>query len=86
MGDSSSPRPSASTNLYMAVVMFKDNYQPKIYLIPATTWQKPNNLLRNRDYEDQALKSKPEWGINISAKNMPLLEQYAFATQIQGLS
>lgn len=67
-------------NLYMAVVVFKDGYHPKMYLIPATEWQKPNDLLRDRDYE--GLKSKPEWGINISAKNMPVLEQYAFALQI----
>lgn len=67
-------------NLFMAVVIFKDEFQPQLYLIPATEWQKPNDLLRDKDYV--GLKSKLEWGINISAKNSPLLEQYAFAAQI----
>jgi hypothetical protein len=53
------------------------------YLIPATAWKAPNELLVSRDYE--GLKSKPEWGLNVSQKNMAALEQYRFEEVISHL-
>ena len=67
-------------NLFMALVIFKEDYHPKLFLIPAKAWKEPNDLLRDRDYE--GLKSKPEWGINTSKKNMPLLDEYGFASSV----
>jgi hypothetical protein len=56
---------------------------PKIYLIPSSVWSKPNNLFVSRDYEGK--KSKPEWGLNLSKKNLPLLTQFEFEKVVQGL-
>jgi hypothetical protein len=67
-------------NLFMCVVLFTDGEQPKMYLIPATAWKEENDLLKGKDYEN--LKSKPEWGINISKKNMALLELFNFSNII----
>ncbi len=63
-------------NLLAAVGLFEDGALPRLYLIPATEWQRPNALFVERNYE--GLKSKPEWGLNLSRKNLGLLEPYRF--------
>lgn len=32
----------------------------------------------SRDYDQEGQKSKAEWGINLSKKNLPRLEAYRF--------
>ncbi|MCY9664457.1 hypothetical protein M5X11_05740 [Paenibacillus alginolyticus] len=54
-----------------------------MYLVPAVAWNKETDLLKDKDYVN--LKSKPEWGINISKKNMTLLEQFNFPNIISGI-
>ena len=61
---------------YLVLLLFEDGRLPDVYLIPATAWQSPNKLLCDKDYD--GLKSKPEYGLNLSEKNMPLLEPYKF--------
>lgn len=63
-----------SSNIYLALLIFEDSKLPESYLIPATAWKKPNELLCDKDYV--GLKSKPEYGLNISKKNMKLLQAY----------
>jgi len=70
-------------NLLAAIVIFFEGKPPKIYLIPSTEWSKPNNLFVSRDYEGE--KSEPEWGLNLSRKNLPLLEQFEFDKIVQNL-
>ncbi|MBW2083894.1 MAG: DUF4365 domain-containing protein [Deltaproteobacteria bacterium] len=66
-----------SPDLYLALAILHEGVEPRLYLIPSTAWKKPNELLVDRDYEGK--KSKPEWGLNLSKKNMGLLEDYAFS-------
>ena len=68
-------------NLLAAIVLFFEGKPPKLYLIPSVEWQEPNSLLTNKYYEGK--KSKPE--LNISAKNLPLLEKYTFDDIIKAL-
>ena len=63
-------------NLLLILLLFEDGKLPKVYLIPSKEWEVQNDLFRDREYE--GLKSKPEYGLNISKKNMVLLEQYSF--------
>ena len=63
-------------NLFMAVALFTLGEPPDLYLIPSHAWQAPNQLFVSRDYE--GLKSPPEWGLNLSKRNMTNLEQYRF--------
>ena len=72
-----------SPNRLAAVVIFLNDQPPSLYLIPASAWRAPNELLVSRDYEGK--KSEPEWGLNVSAKNMKLLEAYKFDSVIQTL-
>ena len=55
-------------NLYLALIIFKDDHLPRMFLIPACAWKKENDLLRNRPYGKEGQTSKPEWGINMSNK------------------
>lgn len=71
------------SNLYLALVLLQDNEYPKAYLIPCSAWLSPDQLLCSRDYKERGLRSKNEWGVNISKKNLPLLEQYELMKQVE---
>ena len=74
-------------NLLGAVVLFpkaQDSKQnePKLFLIPSLEWGEEDALFCERDYGSPGQKSKPEYGMNISEKNMGLLEKYEFKSMI----
>jgi hypothetical protein len=64
-------------NLYLALVVLIDNSAPEMYLIPASTWNVPQKPFVSNDYVG-SLKSKPDYGINISRKNMAALQSFRF--------
>jgi len=70
---------SLRENLYLALVILKNNCVPSIYLIRSTEWNNPNELIKDNNYSKEGQKSKPDWGLNISKKNMALLEKYELA-------
>ena len=63
-------------NLYAAIVILQENQPPDLFLIPSIAWMKPDSLLVSRDYEEA--ESDPEWGINLSEKNLELLDRFQF--------
>jgi hypothetical protein len=67
-----------------AVVVLLEDKPPELYLIPAPSWESPNDLLVRRDY-GQGKKSKPEWGLNLSTKNLPLLDKFRFDAVVASL-
>lgn len=69
-------------NLYLALVLLKNNKFPDVYLIPSIAWEKPNALFVERLYDKEKQSSKPEWGINISKKNLELLTAFTLVEQI----
>ena len=69
-------------NLLAAVVVFLPSQMPEIFLIPSLAWLTPNALFVSRNYEAPTLKSKPEWGLNLSHKNYELLTEYRFETRV----
>ncbi len=70
-----------SPNLLLALVILNKGLEPEMFLINSVAWLTPNTLLVSRDYEGK--QSEPEWGINLSQKNLPILEQYRFDKVIQ---
>jgi hypothetical protein len=74
--DKFEPRPE----LVLALVQLNEGREPTLFLIPSSQWLQPGDLLVGRDYE--GLKSRPEWGLNLSRRNLPLLAPYAFDQQI----
>jgi hypothetical protein len=63
-------------NLYLALGLLADGKPPELFLIPSSIWEHPNGVFVSRDYP--GLKSKPEWGINISKKNAHFLDPFKF--------
>jgi hypothetical protein len=70
-------------NTYLILLLFTDNKMPDVYMIPATSWKSPDALLVDKDYV--GFKSKPEYGVNISKKNLPLLERFSIEKTIESV-
>ncbi|EEG08605.1 conserved hypothetical protein [Pseudogulbenkiania ferrooxidans 2002] len=75
---------SLNQNRYLALGLLFEGEAPKLFLIPSKVWESPNSVFVDRDYE--GLKSKPEWGVNISKKNLPSLEPYLFESMVKRLT
>ncbi|MGN0618400.1 MAG: DUF4365 domain-containing protein [Ruminiclostridium sp.] len=60
----------------LCLLNFREGKLPDMYLIPSLEWMNPNGVLVDREYDKPGQKSKPEWGINVSTKNLPALEKY----------
>ena len=56
---------------------------PELFLIPSTRWTSPDELFADRDYE--ALRSPPEYGINLSKKGIKALEPFRFDQTLEGI-
>jgi len=69
-----------SPNCYLALAILHEGIQPSLFLIPSEAWKKPNELLVDHTYDGK--KSKPEWGLNLSNKNMNLVERYSFSKMV----
>jgi hypothetical protein len=62
----------------VALVLLLAGREPLVFLIPAQAWRTPDSVLVSRDYEHAA--SLPEWGINVSQRNLVLLKRHALPT------
>lgn len=62
-------------NIYLVLLLFEDGKFPDAFLIPSIEWKTPNQLLCDKNYN--GLKSKPEYGLNLSQKNQHLLQKYS---------
>lgn len=60
----------------VCLLHFIDGELPDMYIIPATVWKSPCRLFADRKYNKQGQKTKPEYGINYSKRNLNLLNKY----------
>ncbi len=72
-----------NSDIYLSLLLFEDGKLPETYLVPASAWKVPNDLLCDKDYE--GLKSKPEYGLNLSKKNMHILKPFNFEEVLESL-
>lgn len=72
-----------SESLYLALGLLFESKAPVLYLIPSTMWSSPGGIFADRNYEGRA--SDPEWGLNISMRNMASLVPYLFETTVESL-
>lgn len=63
-------------NTLAAIVLFFDQQPPFLYIIPSVVWKIPNTFFVERNYDKPGQTSTPEWGLNLSKKNLHLLEPY----------
>jgi hypothetical protein len=68
--------PEPRSTYLLCLVLFEEGKPPDLYAIPSTVWNQPNSVFVSRDYE--GWPSKPEWGVQLSAKARNELEQYRF--------
>ena len=65
----------ADSALFLFLSILTDDELPVSYIVPATVWENDaTGMFVYRKYEGK--KSKPEYGINLSAKNMQYLDVY----------
>lgn len=72
-----------SKDVYLALVKLNQGHSPNLYLIPSLAWEKSDALLIDHNYEGK--KSKPEWGLNLSIKNLPMLDKYSFNVSVASM-
>lgn len=71
-------------SLYLFLLRLNDGEHPAAYLFPADTWGKgDSSIFVYHSYEGK--KSKPEYGINISRKNMAQLEKFKLENMINAI-
>ncbi|MNG15389.1 hypothetical protein D3C84_992110 [compost metagenome] len=70
-------------NLYLALGLLFEGQVPQLYLVPSTVWASPDSVFVDRNYN--GLKSAPEWGLNISQKNMAAIGLYRFDRMVERL-
>ncbi|MBI5695082.1 MAG: DUF4365 domain-containing protein [Nitrospirae bacterium] len=68
---------------YAAIAMLLPGDKPRMFLIPFTEWfSKPHSpLFADHDYAGK--KSKSEWGLNLSRKNMEHLQEYEYTSVLE---
>lgn len=71
---------------YLALGLLTEGHEPELFLIPSTVWLVPNSTFVDRNYDGEGMTSKPEWGVNVSRKNMPELSRYAFESTINAFA
>ena len=70
--------------LYLLLIRLTDGEHPEMYAIPAYAWNdKSKTALVYRGYEGN--KSDPEYGVNVSKKNLPQLDCYKIENCIEKL-
>ena len=73
-------------NLFMVLVLFSGEDEPEIFLLNSQNWLTEDDLFRNREYESRGLKSKDEWGLNITKKSSSILKNYLLENCIEQLN
>lgn len=69
-------------SLYLILIRLVDGKHPEIYIIPAGAWVHSGKLmLVSRNYNEK--KSEPEYGINLSKKNLPEMEHYKIQEMLE---
>lgn len=76
---------TADKTLFLFLSILTDGEHPVSYIIPATAWENDNtSIFVHRIYEGK--KSKPEYGINLSQKNIAHLDKYKLEAMIETFS
>lgn len=64
----------SDSGLYLFLTLFKDGELPKAYMIPASVW---NDCSGSSLFVYHGNYAVPEYGVNLSDKNMTELEKYS---------
>ena len=60
--------------MFLILILLVDGEQPDMYIIPTAAWRQESKAFVSHEYEGK--QSKPEYGVNVSKKNMLELAKY----------
>lgn len=60
--------------MFLFLMLLIDGEHPDMYIIPTSAWRQKSSVFVSHDYEGK--QSKPDYGVNVSKKNMPELAKY----------
>lgn len=60
--------------MFLILILLVDGEEPDMYVIPSSAWRRESPVFVSHDYEGK--RSKPDYTVNVSRKNMPELEKY----------
>nr|WP_325211284.1 hypothetical protein [uncultured Oscillibacter sp.] len=60
--------------MFLILILLIDGEEPDLYVIPASAWRRESPVFVSHAYEGK--KSRPDYTVNVSRKNLPELEQY----------
>lgn len=72
-------------DLLLALALFYEGREPELFLVPSGRWRSPDRIFSDRPYGG-TLKSKPEWGLSITRKTLPIINEFAFDRTIGALT
>ncbi len=66
--------------MFLFLILLNDEEHPDMYIIPTSAWRQESKVFVSHDYEGK--KSKPDYGVNVSKKNMPELAKYRIVNML----
>lgn len=60
--------------MFLILLLLVDGEEPDMYVIPASAWRRESSVFVSHDYLEK--KSRPDYTVNVSKKNLPELEKY----------
>ena len=60
--------------MFLVLILLLDGVEPDMYVIPSSAWRRESPVFVSHDYDGK--RSKPDYTVNVSRKNMPELERY----------
>ena len=60
--------------MFLFLMLLINGEHPDMYIIPTAAWRQKSSVFVSHDYEGK--KSKPDYGVNVSKRNMPELAKY----------
>lgn len=69
----------------LGLALFYEGREPELFLVPSLRWATPDAMFCDRPYGGE-LKSKPEWGLSISRRVLPMLNEFKFESVVERLT
>lgn len=73
--------PIDDNGLYLFLILLEDNEHPKTFIIPASAWRSRQGKV----FVYREKYKEPEYGINVSRRNMPEIEKFRLENMIDVL-
>jgi hypothetical protein len=69
-------------NLWIALVLFMEEMEPVLYLIPTKTLATPDNYIFIDNEQDERFKHLSNWEIKVFTKAIPEMSKYSFSNMV----